>query len=126
MELFIGGRAQGKLEFVLEERKDEETRVFDGTVPEAAENGKTIIINNLHNFVRKELEKNGDPEKKINGLLSGTDRCVIIGDEIGNGIVPEDRFEREYRERYGRILIWLAKRADRVVRVICGIGRTIK
>ena len=126
MELFIGGRAQGKLELVLEERKDEETRVVDGTIPEAAENGETIIINNLHNFVRKELEKNGDPEKKINGFLSGTDRCVIIGDEIGNGIVPEDRFEREYRERYGRILIWLAKRADRVVRVICGIGRTIK
>ena len=47
-------------------------------------------------------------------------------DEIGNGIVPLDAFEREYREQTGRAEILLAKKADEVVRVICGIGQKIK
>jgi adenosyl cobinamide kinase/adenosyl cobinamide phosphate guanylyltransferase len=37
-----------------------------------------------------------------------------------------DAFEREYRERLGRILITIAAKADRVERVICGIGQRIK
>ena len=52
--------------------------------------------------------------------------CVMISDEVGNGIVPVDAFEREYRERTGRILVELARRADEVERVICGIGQRIK
>ena len=52
--------------------------------------------------------------------------CIIICDEIGNGIVPVEAFEREYRERTGRILIQLAKKAEEVERVICGIGQKIK
>ena len=52
--------------------------------------------------------------------------CILICDEIGNGIVPIDRFEREYREQVGRILIEVAKRADRVERITCGIGQRIK
>lgn len=37
-----------------------------------------------------------------------------------------DAFEREYRERLGRFLIEVAKRADRVERIMCGIGQRIK
>ena len=37
-----------------------------------------------------------------------------------------DAFEREYRERTGRILIRLAQEAEEVERVICGIGQRIK
>ncbi len=54
------------------------------------------------------------------------DNCIIISDEIGNGIVPVEAFEREYRERTGRILIQLAQKAEEVERVICGIGQKIK
>ena len=50
----------------------------------------------------------------------------MICDEIGNGIVPVDGFEREYRERTGKILVALAAGAKEVVRVICGIGQKIK
>ena len=46
--------------------------------------------------------------------------------EIGNGIIPLEPFEREYRERTGRILVELASRAEEVERVICGMGQKIK
>ena len=59
-------------------------------------------------------------------ILKQYPECFIISDEIGNGIVPMDAFEREYRERTGRILVDLANKAEEVERVICGLGQKIK
>ena len=72
------------------------------------------------------LSGNGCPEEEISGLLDAYGDCIIICDEVGNGIVPAGSAEREYRERVGRILILLAQRAEEVERVICGIGQKIK
>ena len=41
-------------------------------------------------------------------------------------IVPLDSFEREYRERLGRLLCEIAAKAERVERIVCGIGQRIK
>lgn len=68
----------------------------------------------------------GNPEEEIIAFLSKNPESIIISDEVGNGIVPIDFLEREYRERTGRILVKLANQADEVVRVICGIGQKIK
>ena len=68
----------------------------------------------------------GYPEDDIMSFLVSYEDFIIICDEIGNGIVPIDPFEREYRERVGRILVQLAKRAEEVERIICGIGQKIK
>lgn len=51
---------------------------------------------------------------------------VVICDEVGCGIVPMDAGERAWRERVGRVCCALAKKADKVVRVQCGIGIVIK
>ena len=87
-----------------------------------------LIVNYFHKWVNKELKENRNPEEKLKAFLErATDiNCVIISDEIGNGIVPVDAFERDYRERTGRMLITLASQADEVVRVLCGIGQKIK
>ena len=51
---------------------------------------------------------------------------AVIATEIGGGVVPTDREERETRERAGRLSCLLAERADTVVRVFCGIPTVIK
>ena len=51
---------------------------------------------------------------------------VVICNEVGCGLVPVDPAERERRERTGRLCIELAKQADRVIRVVCGVGTIIK
>ena len=51
---------------------------------------------------------------------------IIISTEIGYGIVPMDALERKWREKTGRIFCMLAKRADKVTRITCGIGTVIK
>jgi alpha-ribazole phosphatase len=51
---------------------------------------------------------------------------ILICDEVGNGIVPVEKSERDYRECVGRVLCMLAKEADSVERVQCGIPHRIK
>ena len=51
---------------------------------------------------------------------------IVIASEIGSGVISTDPKENLYRERAGRLAQELAKRADVVVRVICGIPRVLK
>lgn len=132
MKLVIGGRAQGKLNYVLQHMTDEKYQIYDGVFPDEGElfnltrKNEWLIVNHFHKWVNKELKENRNPEEELEAFLKKGVRFVIISDEIGNGIVPVDAFEREYRERTGRMLIKLAEQADEVVRVLCGIGQKIK
>lgn len=127
MKLIIGGYAQGKLQYVLQNYEMEADMVLDGEIPEEKEKtGKTVVINHFHNWVKKRIAENGCPEEELMSFFERCPDCIIISDEIGNGIVPIDAFEREYRERTGRILVEIAKKAEEVERVICGIGQRIK
>ena len=127
MKLIIGGYAQGKLDYVLTKYHLQENMVWDGILPDnTALRDKQIIVNHFHQWVKQRILDAGCPEEEILSFLDDYKNCIIICDEIGNGIVPLDKFEREYRERVGRILIELAKRAEEVERVLCGIGQKIK
>lgn len=110
MELYIGGYKQGKLKYVLTKYPNAENRV----------------CNDLHLWIREMLQEGQDAELEVIRYIEENPDCILICDEIGNGIVPVDAFERMYREQVGRILIEVAKRADRVERVICGLGQRIK
>ena len=127
MKLIIGGTAQGKLEYVLLKYDAQKNMVWDGVLPNDIElNGNIVIINHFHQWVKSRMMSGGCPEDEIMSFLDCNEDCIIICDEIGNGIVPIDPFEREYRERTGRILVQLAMRAEEVERIICGIGQKIK
>lgn len=125
MKLVIGGYAQGKLAYVLEQEKVTSIPIYDGSLP-VEEKETPLILNHLHQWVRKRLQEGGSPEREILEFVEQYPDCIILCDEIGNGIVPMDPFEREWRERTGRILIELAKRAEEVERVICGMGQKLK
>lgn len=127
MKLVIGGYAQGKLDYVLSKFPIQEGQVWDSVLPEPGTAcGRTVVINHLHLWVRKRIYEGGCPEEEIGSFLDHCGDSILICDEIGNGIVPADPREREYRERTGRILVQLAKRAQEVERVLCGIGQRIK
>lgn len=132
MKLVIGGYAQGKLNYVMQKNSIEERWIWHGLLPDKEQQKdfivqkQTIVIDQFHRWVRERMLQGGNPEEEILDFLKENLECIIISDEIGNGIVPADAFERECRERTGRILVTLADRADEVVRVICGIGQKIK
>lgn len=134
MKLIIGGYAQGKLDYVCTKYSVQKGMVWEGIAPEAVNEinnaGGPIVVNHFHRWVRKCMEDGRCPEDETRAFLESCQshhkECIIISDEIGNGIVPIDAFEREYRERLGRILIQTAHKAEEVERVICGIGQKIK
>ena len=51
---------------------------------------------------------------------------VVIAAETGGGVVPVDAGERAAREAAGRLACLLAQRAERVVRVFCGLPLDLK
>lgn len=126
MRLVIGGYAQGKLDYVKGKYDMQDSVILDGKIEMTHMSCKRLIVNHFHNWVRNSLEQEGCPEEEIEEFLGQHPDCILISDEVGNGIVPMEPFEREYRERLGRILIGLAKQAESVERVICGIGQRIK
>lgn len=148
MKLVIGGVAQGKLDYVLENMIEESEKydvydcffLKDNAYNDKASNmewpwdfavddERIFIIDKFHYFIRAVLEKNLPLQEYILKFMEFAEEnkdTIVIADEIGNGIVPLDVFERVYREQTGRAEILLAKKADEVVRVICGIGQKIK
>ena len=133
MRLIIGGYAQGKLDYAKKKFNVEDKYVFECTLPTKEENeglnpdgNATIVVSSLHKWIRKRIKEGGRPEEEISSFVKKNQNAIIICDEIGNGIVPMDPFERVYRERTGRILVNLAAEALEVERVVCGIPQKIK
>ena len=127
MKFIIGGYAQGKLRVACQSVLEKKKIIWDGTLWESSVgNGEQLIINHFHEWVKTCLRDGTHVENELQRLFQLYPACIIIGDEIGNGIVPIDAFERKYRETYGRILSNIAERAEEVDRVLCGLSQKIK
>lgn len=140
MELYIGGFAQGKLEYVKcrynENQKTE--KLFVKVIDCVDSHYKkmlletecdALILNHLHLWVRDLLDEGMEEEKIQTTILSwikSNPDAIVICDELGNGIVPIKKQERVWREQTGRLMIELAKQAERVERILCGLGQRLK
>ena len=69
-------------------------------------------------------------EDEIRTLIDACQRCpaqvVLVTNEVGMGIVPENRLARHFRDIAGRVNQRLAAAADEVWLVVSGIGVKIK
>lgn len=127
MELYIGGCSQGKLNYVLKKTGISEEMVLDAEeITGRNIKREVLIINHFHLLVKNILKDGKIPEDTIKEIAEENPELIIICDEVGNGIIPVEAAEREYRERLGRILCGLAEKAVKVERIICGIGQRIK
>lgn len=113
MILVVGGQGAGKKEYVRSLGYAE----TDCTVSLSDEHP---VLLELHVILRKTPQ---DAENILPALLR---KDVVVCNEVGCGIVPMDAGERAWRDRVGRICALLAAKADRVVRVCCGIPVCIK
>lgn len=63
-------------------------------------------------------------------LLSALSDCnapiVVVSNEVGQGIVPDNAMAREFREAQGRLNIALAAQADTAVLVTAGLPQLLK
>lgn len=130
MELYVGGLCQGKLDYVRTLHLEERLIVLEGEEMNPSslvcEKGERILVNHLHLWIRRMLEQGMDAWGAVEAIVSRHPDVIFLCDEIGNGIVPMEQFQREYREAVGRICVRLAAQAERVERVICGMGQRLK
>lgn len=63
-------------------------------------------------------------------FMAAIDSCaadlVIVSNEVGHGIVPDNALARAFREAQGRLNITLAARADLVVQISVGLPVLLK
>ena len=116
MILVIGGRSQGKTQYVRENFGVKEDEIACGF-------GKKRVIVHLEKLIR-EQGKDAILQKLEDRFSAGD--CIVSCDEVGMGIVPLEKKDREYRDDVGKVLCEIAKRADEVFRVFAGIGQRIK
>lgn len=134
MIFVIGGEHQGKLDYVFDITEFKNEDILDCLnidvlkINDILKSNKAIIynFNNLIRELLKEYDDEGIVKEKVKDIFNNNSFSVIISNEIGYGIVPMDKFERRYRELTGRICCEIAKEAEQVHRVVCGIGIVIK
>ena len=125
MHFIIGGRYMGKLAYAKSLYGDN-TPVCDLSVEEPESIFTARVAVNLQYGVRFILKRG---ERTIDFFEVNSNRIkdkILIGDEIGSGIVPVDPFERLWRDETGFLYQFLATRADLVDRVWAGIPCRLK
>lgn len=128
MELFIGAAGQNKLENVTLKLDLMNCKTADGADCNDEEFAEARIVNHVHLYVKNHLQqlKTDEGQERFFQCLFEQENKILIGDEIGCGIIPLDAGEREYREIYGRMMCRIAQNARRVTRLICGVHQVIK
>ena len=108
MILIIGGSHQGKSAFARQLAKE----------------GDNLVLH-YHNTLRRAFQEGKDTDEETRKLLREKPDIVTM-DEVGCGIVPLEQADRDFRDAAGHAGQLLAKEAEAVYRVVCGIPARIK
>ncbi len=114
MVLILGGMAAGKRTYARQMLGYSDADMADGLL-----DGRPVVYN-----LQKLVER--DPERSASLLGALAQKEVVICNEVGSGIIPMSPEGRAVREATGRLCIELAKRANKVVRLVCGIATVLK
>lgn len=125
MILIFGGAYQGKLEYALDNFNMTEKDVFH--CKEAAVLDLSFkVISNLENFVMGCVKEEKEAKELLLEYGEALEDKIIIVTDISQGIVPMDPAQRNWREMVGRTMLYLGGKAEKVIRVFCGLGQEIK
>lgn len=83
----------------------------------------TLWISNLM-FAGKDVEAAGRELAQVLPQLAG--QACLVSNEVGQGIVPDNKLAREFRDHAGRMHQQVAAVADEVVFVTAGIAQKLK
>lgn len=80
----------------------------------------------LTNLILADMGWQAEADRLLSRLSASVMPVVIVSNEVGAGIVPENKLSRRFREAQGRLNQRLAAAATRVDTVIAGLPLTLK
>jgi adenosylcobinamide kinase/adenosylcobinamide-phosphate guanylyltransferase len=83
----------------------------------------TLWVSNLMHANR---DVAGETEQLIDAVSKRTAPCIMVSNEVGLGIVPDNALARRFRDEAGRVNQRIAAAADRVVFVAAGLPMILK
>ena len=120
--MYMGKRAYAEklyknFDFIYDLENDE---------PEKLTRSGLILVLNLQAGVKNLLLKNINTLKFFETKLKILKNAVLIGDEISGGVIPIEKFERQWRDETGKLYQFLAHEADIVDRIFAGLALRLK
>lgn len=95
-----------------------------------AEPGEVVLVDCLTLWLTNHLLADNDLRAESEGLLTALAGCnapvIVVTNEVGWGIVPENALARAFRDEQGRLNQRVAAQADCVVAVMCGLPLALK
>jgi adenosylcobinamide kinase / adenosylcobinamide-phosphate guanylyltransferase len=83
----------------------------------------TLWVSNLMHAAR---DVAAEGERLAAALTRASAPVVLVGNEVGLGIVPDNALARAFRDHAGRLNQRIAQEADRVVFIAAGLPLTLK
>jgi len=100
------------------------------TIGRLAGDEAPILVDCLTLWLSNQMLGGHDLGAAIGGLEAALDMAraplVLVSNEVGLGIVPENELARRFRDEAGRLNQRLAARADRVLLMVAGVALQVK
>lgn len=102
----------------------EEPLDLGGAIDRAAGEGTAVLVDCLTLWLSNLIEAGRDIERATDGLLAALDRTkaavVLVSNEVGSGIIPENALARRYADALGTLNQRVAASVGRVVLMAAG------
>ena len=86
----------------------------------------TLWLSNLLMETNDDAKLEGMISQLTNALKNATCPIILVSNEVGTGIVPENKLARQYRDFTGHANQAVAKAAGKVIWMVAGIPVTVK
>ncbi|MFC3722081.1 bifunctional adenosylcobinamide kinase/adenosylcobinamide-phosphate guanylyltransferase [Neoaquamicrobium sediminum] len=97
---------------------------------EALPAGRPVLLDCLTlwltNVMLAERDVEAESQRLADALASPHGRWVVVANEVGLGIVPDNALARRFRDAAGRLNQMIAARADSVVFMVAGLPMKVK
>lgn len=92
--------------------------------------GEAVLVDCATMWLANHLLDGAAVEMARSELFAALAACpcpvVVVSNEVGHGIVPDNALARDFREHQGRLNIALAEAADLAVMVVAGLPQVLK
>nr|WP_300036953.1 bifunctional adenosylcobinamide kinase/adenosylcobinamide-phosphate guanylyltransferase [uncultured Roseobacter sp.] len=115
-------------------RRDEwrnfEQDIYPGEVLATCDRGQGVLIDCatmwLTNVILDDMDILAERDRLLRDIASCSASVIVVSNEVGHGIVPENALARQFREEQGRLNIALAAAADLAVLVTAGLPQVLR